>query len=206
MKFVVILIAAALATPVIAADGGVPAITRALAATAGHELAFVQRFTPKGFTRDRVERGTVVFGTAPQMRWSYTAPEKKTFVFDGATSWFYLPEDRQVTIGKVTPDQKRALPFLMLADRTALAREFSVTESGPARARKIRLAPKAANSTIRALEVTLDASALIRRIEYHDRQGNRTVFEFSNARKVKSAPGTFRFVPPAGVEVIQTHG
>ena len=62
---------------------------------------FTQRFTPKGFKSSQVESGTVVFGTLPMMRWCYTAPEPKLFVFDGSKSWFYVPGDKQVTVAGI---------------------------------------------------------------------------------------------------------
>ena len=58
-------------------------IDRAAAAVAGKEASFTQRFTPKGFKNAQVESGSVIFGRMPMMRWSYTTPEEKLFVFDG---------------------------------------------------------------------------------------------------------------------------
>jgi len=55
-------------------------IDKAPAAVSGKEATFVQRFTPKGFKNAQVESGTVIFGTLPQMRWSYSRPEQKLFV------------------------------------------------------------------------------------------------------------------------------
>ena len=79
-------------------------------AVAGREASFTQRFTPKGFKSSQVESGTVTFGSLPMMRWSYTAPEAKLFVFDGTKSWFYVPADRQVTVGVIdgSPRKRRS--------------------------------------------------------------------------------------------------
>src|ERR1700730_2349157 len=73
-------------------------LDRAAAALAGTEAQLTGRFTPKGFKNTEVESGTVLFGTLPMMRWSYSSPEEKLFVFDGERSWFYVPEEKQVTV------------------------------------------------------------------------------------------------------------
>src|SRR5687767_9115904 len=91
-------------------------LDKAAAAMSGMEASFTHRFTAKGFKNSQVESGSVVFGTLPKMRWSYTTPEKKVFVFDGANSWFYVPADKQVTTGQVSEARKGELPFLLLGD------------------------------------------------------------------------------------------
>ena len=42
------------------------------------------------------------------MRWSYTRPEEKLFVFDGSRSWFYVPADKQVTVTRPRRQTRRA--------------------------------------------------------------------------------------------------
>ena len=80
-------------------------IDNAVAAIAGTEASFTQRFTPKGFSTSQVESGSVIFGTLPMMRWTYIKPEEKVFVFDGTQSWFYVAADKQVTVA--TLDDRR---------------------------------------------------------------------------------------------------
>ncbi|HUJ16224.1 MAG TPA: outer membrane lipoprotein carrier protein LolA, partial [Thermoanaerobaculia bacterium] len=95
------------------------AIDQAAAAMAGTEAAFTQRFTPKGFTNSQVESGTVIFGTLPMMRWTYTTPEEKVFVFDGTNSWFYVAADKQVTTATIDDRRRGELPFLLIGDPAA---------------------------------------------------------------------------------------
>ncbi|HVR42535.1 MAG TPA: outer membrane lipoprotein chaperone LolA [Thermoanaerobaculia bacterium] len=179
-------------------------VERALAATAGTKAEFVQKFTPKGFTRDRVERGEVIFGPAPQMRWSYRSPESKLFVFDGETSWLYAPDDRQVTVATLSEEDRKALPFVLLADAVALQREYAVRESVEGGSIRTELTPRSEAALVRDLVVVTGAKDhRIRRIEYSDRQGNRTVFEFANHTPARIAAETFRFTPPPGVEVVR---
>src|SRR5438552_8407508 len=94
-------------------------IDRAAAAMAGTQAQFTQRFTPKGFKNSQVESGSVIFGTLPMMRWSYARPEEKIFVFNGETSWFYVPADRQVTVSNLDEQKRSELPFLVIGDPAA---------------------------------------------------------------------------------------
>ena len=112
MKRLLIIAAAALFPVAAAAQSEV---SRAIAAMSGQQAQFVQKFTARGFSRPQVESGTVIFGPTPKMRWTYASPEKKTFVFDGTTSWFYVPTDRQVMINQLTEAER----LVVVADRKA---------------------------------------------------------------------------------------
>lgn len=198
--FALLVAASALAAP---ARGGL-AVERALAATAGTQARFVHKFTPKGFTRERVEQGEVLFGPAPKMRWSYEKPEKKTFVFDGTTSWLYAPADRQVTIASLSERDRKGLPFVVLSDSEALRREYTVTEKRNGGEVRTELRPRTPAALVQDLVVVTGAGDdRIRRIEYSDKQGNRTVFQFSHHRGATISPASFRFDPPPGVDVIR---
>lgn len=179
-----------------------------LAATkmAGQEASFVHRFAPKGFKTSQVERGTVAFGTLPSMRWSYTAPEQKLFVFDGRTSWFYVPADKQVTVARVDDAKKRELPFLLLGDPQARDKHFVVSQKSASGFVVTKLTPRDQAAAIREASVTTNTkSGLIQKIEYTDRQGNRTTFELTGYRKGAAGANAFRFVPPAGVQVVNAN-
>src|SRR5258707_15614339 len=121
MKITTLLLTLPLASTASAAE-----IDRAAAALAGTEAQFTQRFTPKGFKSSQVDSGKVVFGTLPMMRWRYTKPEQKVFVFDGNRSWFYLPAEKQVTVTSIDDQRRSELPFLIIGDPSARDRQFIV--------------------------------------------------------------------------------
>ena len=179
-------------------------LDRAAAAMSGMQAGFTHRFTAKGFKTAQVERGSVIFGTLPQMRWSYTTPEQKLFVFDGSSSWFYVPADKQVTLGHVSDARKGELPFLLLGDPAARDKHFVVKEQTRGGSVITTLTPRAKTALVHDVVVTIAPSThLIQRIEYSDREGNRTSFDFSGYHRAAAAAGTFRFDPPAGVQVIR---
>jgi chaperone LolA len=187
-----------------AAAAELAAIERTMRAAAGYQASFTQSFTPKGFRNAQVEKGEVVFGPPPAMRWTYTAPEKKLFTFDGSTSWLYLPLEKQATSHRLTEREKSELPFLFLSDPATLARAYTVVERKEGGTVRTSLSARDTSGLIRDIVITSSSrDHLVRRLEYTDREGNRTVFEFTSYRRMKPAADAFVFVPPAGVEVIR---
>jgi outer membrane lipoprotein carrier protein len=179
-------------------------LDRAATAMSGMEASFTHRFTAKGFKTTQTESGSVVFGTLPAMRWSYSKPEAKTFVFDGTSSWFYVPADKQVTVARVDDAKKHEMPFLLLGDATARGKFFSVKEQQRGGNVVTTLQARNGAAMVKSVTVTIAPSThLIQRIEYADREGNRTSFDFSGYHRRAASADTFRFAPPAGVQVIR---
>jgi outer membrane lipoprotein carrier protein len=188
----------------LAATAHAAEIDRAAAAMAGTEAQFTQRFTPKGFRTSQVESGSVVFGSLPMMRWTYARPEAKVFVFDGQKSWFYVPAEKQVTISELDDQKRSELPFLMIGDPAARERHFAMREAPSAGAIVVSLQPRSPTAMIRNITVTIaPGTHLIDRVEYTDREGNRTTFDFFGYQRRAATADLFHFTPPAGVEVVQ---
>lgn len=179
-------------------------LDRAAAAMSGMEASFTHHFTAKGFRNAQVESGSVVFGKLPAMRWSYSKPEEKLFVFDGSNSWFYVPADKQVTVGRVDDARKRELPFLLLGDAAAREKYFVVKEQKRGNAVVTTLQPRNKSAAVKTVTVTIAPSThLIQSIAYTDRDGNQTRFSFSGYHRRAAGAGTFTFAPPAGVQVVR---
>ena len=178
-------------------------IDNAVAAIAGTEASFTQRFTPKGFSNSQVESGSVIFGTLPMMRWTYSKPEEKVFVFDGSQSWFYVAADKQVTVATLDDRRKSDLPFLLIGDPAAREHLFIVTESKRGNSIVVSLQPRSASASIRNITMTIaPGTHLMQQLQYSDREGNRTVFDFAGFHRRPASPDLFRFTPPPGVEVV----
>ena len=198
-----LIITAALLVAAVGTQAAPIALDNAAKAMSGMEASFSHRFTAKGFKTAQSESGTVIFGDLPRMRWTYTAPEAKTFVFDGTSSWFYVPADKQVTTGRVTESRKRELPFLLIGDPASRDRAFVVKEQKRGSSVVTTLTPRAKGSIMRSVTVTIaPATNLIQSIEYSDRDGNRTSFHFSGYHKRAASADLFRFTAPAGVQVV----
>lgn len=75
---------------------------------------FRQSFVQKARPAPKVESGTLYVRRPRQVRWDYSAPRQKYFVFDGQAAWFYVVEDAQVIVDRAFGSNKlaRALSFL----------------------------------------------------------------------------------------------
>lgn len=85
------------------------------------EAVFLQRYT-EGPREARVESGIVYFKHPGRMRWEYQAPEKKLFVSDGKTVWFYVPYDHTVTKTPVKESSDWRTPLALLTGKVELSR------------------------------------------------------------------------------------
>ncbi|MDX1582938.1 MAG: outer membrane lipoprotein carrier protein LolA [Thermoanaerobaculia bacterium] len=189
-------------TSTIAADD-FDRLAAAVSATEGHSANFTQTFRPHGSEEGLVESGTVIFGVLPQMRWTYDEPEKKVFVFDGETSWLYVPADRQVSVHRLTGSERNALPFLVLKEEGKARQSFEISSSKIDGTVRLMLTPKE-STPIQSLVVSYDSeNRRINSIEYEDAEGNVTRFSLHNFRRVDHRPATFRLEVPSGVEVVE---
>ena len=191
-------------TLLLAVGANASELDRAVLALSGSQAQFTQRFTPRGFRTAQTESGSVIFGAAPMMRWSYAKPEEKLFVFDGARSWFYVPAEKQATVTALDAAKRSELPFLVLGDPSSRDRNFVVKENRRGKSVVTTLQPRVTSAAIRRIAVSTDPSThLLQRVEYIDRDGNQTAFDFSSFQKINAAVETFRFTAPPGVHVVQ---
>jgi chaperone LolA len=169
----------------------------------GTQADFTQRFIPKGFTKAQVERGTVTFGVLPKMRWSYGGSEPRLFIFDGQKSWLYTPAEKQVQVVTLDAAKQKSVPFAFLWNGAAL-RDYSYSEKRKGKNVEVTMKAVVPNAEFRQVNLIIDATThSISRVDYSDRSGNRTAFEFAGYRKAALNAGTFAFQPPAGVEVVE---
>jgi outer membrane lipoprotein carrier protein len=164
---------------------------------------FVQTYRSGTLGRAIVEKGDLFLKPPGRMRWEYHEPEKKTFVSDGTTFYFYVPADRQVIVRSQA--DSRGIPALLMSGRGAILSSFGVTEEeGPSTGlRRLRLVPREADPEIDHVLLDVDASARIRGIAVLDAQGNRSQFTFDRFKEdVGLDDARFRFRVPKGVEVV----
>lgn len=175
----------------------------ALEKSQSHQVRFTQTLSIDGLDDARREEGTVLFGVLPRMRWNYTSPYEKLFVFDGRTSWLYVPSEKQVLIHEVTDRERAELPFLFLRDPKWIEQNFDARAETRGARRVIRMNAKKTGSTIRSIVAEIDRKdGRIRLLTWTDLEGNRTRFELSNYQKTDAPAARFRFVPPPGTDVV----
>ncbi|MBI2213660.1 MAG: outer-membrane lipoprotein carrier protein LolA [Acidobacteria bacterium] len=196
---VAVVLALSVALPMHAAGEAAARVTAVLRSCEGNSAQFVHKFLPKGYKKETIEQGSVVFGPLPSMRWRYTTPETKEFVFDGTTSWLWVPADRQVTVHELTPDERAALPFFALSDPARIESSFTVTKSG----RKTTLKSRKPDGMLAEIVVEEGKDGRLSLLRYVDSQGNRTSFELTRFVPSASGPESFRFVAPPGADIVR---
>jgi outer membrane lipoprotein carrier protein len=165
---------------------------------------FVQSYRSGVLGKEIVERGVVRLKRPGRMLWEYKDPEKKTFLSDGHSYWFYVPADRQVIVRD--QDQERGVATRLLSGRGGLLGEFEATlDSPPSEGLyRVRLSPRKPDPEVEVLLVDLDPSGQLRGIQVEDAQGNKSRFRFEDVRENTGLPDKlFRFEVPPGVEVIR---
>ena len=152
------------------------------------------------------ERGKVSVKKPSRMRWTYTAPEKKEFVSDGVKIYSYIPQDKQVIVSSVPPDNQATTPALFLAGKGDIARDFSATYAEPSvpGTLALKLTPRRSEPDYDYLIVAIDPASLqIRALTTRDREGGESTLVFTNLKENQGiSDKAFAFTIPKGVDVV----
>lgn len=175
------------------------AVRDALAEASPLAVAFVQTYTPAGFSTGESESGTLALDLPECLRWDYAEPEPKSFLLCGDIAWQWNLEDGAGRRQLLADEDLFGLDLLRLGveelrehyDARVLAREADRVT--------LRLDPLEPAAEIRDARLELDRQARrLLAISYHDAEDNLTRFEFGDYRGLEVAGGLFD--PPAGIE------
>jgi outer membrane lipoprotein carrier protein len=171
---------------------------------------FTQRYHRQIVGKVIEEKGIVAVKKPGRMRWDYLSPEEKLFVTDGTKSYFYVPEEKQVIVGRtasgslgLTSDS----PLALLAGRSRLVEAFEVTFSDTKPQMggvMLRLLPRHPQEDFDQIELEVEpSSGKVRRVVLVDSLSNRTEFVFENIKENQNLPDTlFLFTIPSGVDIV----
>jgi outer membrane lipoprotein carrier protein len=156
------------------------------------------------------ESGIVQIKKPGRMRWDYLSPEPKLFLTNGAKTYFYLPEEKQVFVDHsaggalgMSPDS----PLSLLAGKSRIEDTFTVerTSTEPRRGGVVlRLLPHRRYEDIEKIELEVEpSSGRFLRVMLIDSLENRTEFMFDDIKENRGIPESlFRFTIPNGVDII----
>jgi outer membrane lipoprotein carrier protein len=169
---------------------------------------FVHSYRGGVLRQQATEQGHLLVKKPGKMRWEYTSPEKKTFVSDGHKLYSYIPQDKQVLVSTVPPDDQAPTPALFLTGKGNITRDFNVTfdkvPEAAAGSVVLRLTPKKREQEYDSLTLVVQPGTLnLLMLVTVDPQGGRSVFTFTNLKEnVGLADNQFVFKMPRGVDVV----
>ncbi len=191
-----------------ASPEGSPDATALLAKTAAaygdgaaHASPFTQIYTPAGFASAKRESGTVFVQAPQRLRFDYAAPEEKVFTYDAGEGRFFSPEDKQLTIRKLSEDEQARLPLVFLSKPEDLAARYEIARDGSG---AVLLKPRAPGSDLAWVKVAVAPSGMVDGLSYEDSAGNRTEFRFDGWKSLKARPAAdYRIVGPKGTRIVE---
>lgn len=166
------------------------------------QASFTQTVTSADGQRRKVSSGQFEFQRPNRFRFTYTKPFEQTIVADGQKVWIYDADLNQASSRALT-QALGATPAALLAGGS-LESDFTLAADAVRDGLAwVRATPKAKDGPFRELRVGFRGNALAA-VEVVDSFGQRSLLQFGAfAANAAIAPERFRFVPPAGAEVVE---
>lgn len=173
---------------------------------------FVQTYEGGVLRTRTTERGTVAIKRPGKLRFTYTKPEKKEFVSDGARLYAHMVADKQVIVSPAPGPDEGDIPAMFLAGQSDLARDYtpsftSLPGAAPGLV-TLQLVPRKKSAEYESIGIGVDAKTLqIQFLTAVDMQGGRSSFSFSNLKENRGlSDKEFVFRIPRGVDVVTNSG
>jgi outer membrane lipoprotein carrier protein len=147
--------------------------------------------------------GTLSISRPDRFRWDYREPYVQTIVADGRKLWLYDSDLDQVTV-RALESGLGSTPAMLLSGAGRVSEGFT----GGAVERDgswtwCRLVPRERSSDFERVSLGFDSRGELAAMRLDDKLGQSTELEFGRVRRNAPLEATlFRFVPPAGADVI----
>ena len=175
---------------------------------------FTQKTTIEGFERPMTSSGKVYIKKPGRLRWHYLEPSSEDIYVDRDDVKVYVPEHKQVMVGKLTQMAASKAPLELLQGAAKLDASFDAEPtSGKGRGiggiRLVTLVPKShdgeTHGTLQKIVVEVfPKTYYIRSLSLYEASGNVSNFEFSSLES-NLGLGDDLFVPkfPPDVEIVK---
>lgn len=163
-------------------------------------------FEQKVFDRNKKlvqdSKGTFSFIRPGKFRWAFAKPYSQLIVGDGEKVWVHDEDLNQVTVRKLS-HAVGATPAALISGSADVEQSFTFTESGDRDGLQwLDAKPKATDAGFERIRMGFGTNGL-EAMELVDQFGQQTALKFSNfQRNPKLDPGTFRFTPPKGADLL----
>lgn len=188
--------------PSLAYAGGVESLRAFYKSTQSLRAEFLQTVVDKQGRKVQEVTGTMQLQRPGKFRWDYNKPYVQVIVGDGARVWLHDPELNQVTVRSLDKALGNT-PAALLAGNKEMEKSFTLKDEGRQDDLDWVLAtPKEQEGGFEKVFMGFKNDRL-QEMELHDSFGHMTVIEFSQLEtNAKVAAQAFRFVPPAGADVV----
>ena len=162
---------------------------------------FSQTVSSPDGAKKKTSSGSFEFSRPNRFRFAYSKPFEQLIVSDGQKVWLHDVDLNQVSV-RLLDQALGSTPAALLAGGT-LERDFELSAL-PARdgLEWVQARPRAKDGTVAELRVGFRGKDLAA-LEIVDAFGQRSVLQFSAVQQGVAVPAErFRFVPPAGADVI----
>ena len=191
-----------LVLPWSAQAGAIDQLHQFLQSTKTLKADFAQTVIAKNGRKPQQSSGQVAISRPGKLRWDIQKPYPQLVVGDGEKIWIYDPELKQVTIRKAG-QAIGGSPAALLAGSNELEKNFKLSEAGESEGFNwVEAIAKADDSGFEKIRLGLVGSDL-KAMELYDNFGQTTLIRFSRLERNTPLPATtFKFTPPAGVDVV----
>jgi len=188
--------------PLIAEAGAVDQLHDFLKSTKTLKADFAQSVIAKNGRKPQQSSGVVAIARPGKLRWEIQKPFPQLVVGDGEKIWIHDPELQQVTVRKAG-QAIGGSPAALLSGSNELEKNFTLKEAGEADGLAwVEATPKVSDSGFERVRLGFSGSDL-RAMELLDSFGQTTLIHFTRLERNPALPAaTFKFVPPAGVDVV----
>lgn len=178
------------------------------------QAEFRQVTTIEGFATPLTSSGNLFIKKPGKLRWDYREPDVQEIYVNGNDLMMYVPQHKQVLVGKLTQMSASQAPLQLLQGAARLEEHFEAQatlggERGEGGLPLVTLIPKEAGpesvkTVVRIVVEAQPKTYFIKTVSIHEVSGNVATFQFSNLQPNTGLKGTlFEFVVPAGVEVVK---
>ncbi len=175
---------------------------------------FAQKTTIEGFERSIASSGKVYIKKPGRLRWNYLDPSVEDIYVNRDDVKVYVPEHKQVLVGKLTQMAASKAPLELLLGAAKLDESFDIEPTpgkgrGVGGIRLLTLLPKshegeAGKSLQRIVLEVFPKTYFIRTISLYETSGNVASFEFSSLQpNTGLGDALFNLKLPEGVEVVK---
>lgn len=175
---------------------------------------FVQTTKIEGFERPVTSSGRVYIKKPGRLRWDYLDPATEQIYVMQDDVKVYVPEHKQVLVGKLTQMAASSAPLELLQGAGKLDESFDIQpttgkERGTGGIRLVTLLPKdkereSTRNLQRIVVEVFPKTYFLRTVSLHEISGNVATFEFSGLKPNQGLENeVFDFKAPSDVEVVK---